>query len=117
MTAGFTHKVFCWLAQVNIDPDLPNGASKVAIALAPCFNEARGGVAWPSLKTISEACVMSKENVRKCIRHLNRNHLKVEAGKRGRGHSARYWMIHQDEQIKVHPSSLLGGVKVYFRGG
>jgi hypothetical protein len=115
-SAAFVYQLFRWLAQVNADPELPAGATKVAVALAPLFNEAQGGAAWPSLKTIGEACAMSKEHVRKyCVPSLKtQNYLKVEPGKQGRGRSARYWMIQKGNAtclLKGKPTGLSEAVK------
>jgi Helix-turn-helix domain len=110
----FTAQVFRWLYQVNGDHGLPASAAKVAIYLAPHFNEAEGGMAWPSCKTISDAIGKSEATVINVIRWLgDRGHLRIEWGKQGRGHSNRYWMIEKDQQADLFEDTKPQPAKVF----
>jgi hypothetical protein len=69
MSKTFTAQVFRWLYQVNDDHELPASAAKIAIYLAPNFNEDEGGAAWPSCKTIDDAIGKSESTVKQaCLR-------------------------------------------------
>lgn len=103
----FTARVFRWLDQVNADRDLPASALKVAVRLSSAFNEAEGGMAWPSCKTIADDIGMSKGSVVDLAHRLQaRGHLRVEWGERGRGRSNQYWMI-----LKPRPAEVLEPAK------
>ena len=96
----FTRQVFKWLAQVNADPELPANATKVAVRLAPDFNEEHGGMAWPGLQTVADDIgLKSKVTIHNLIRRLQeRGHLRIEWGRQGKGHSNHYWMILKGQQ-------------------
>jgi hypothetical protein len=96
----FTRQVFKWLAQVNADPELPANAIKVAVRLAPDFNEEHGGMAWPGLQTVADDIgLKSKVTIHNMIRRLQeRGHLRIEWGRQGKGHSNHYWMILKGQQ-------------------
>jgi hypothetical protein len=100
---GFTAKIFRWLAQVNADRELPPSAAKIAIALAAYFNHQReGGMAWPGFETLARDAGLSKSVVVSVLRLMaERGHLKIEAGRPGRGHSSRYWMIEKGRQADL----------------
>jgi hypothetical protein len=94
MSAAFTRQIFAWLAQVNVDDEMPASAAKLAIAFTRFFNEAQDGAAWASLRTLGTAAAISKTNVEKLLRQFEaRDHLRIEWGKPGRGSSNRCWMV------------------------
>src|SRR5215471_18991619 len=102
MSKQFTAKIFRWLHQVNADLGLPLSAAKVAIRLSGDFNEAQGGMAWPSCKTIADTIGKCEATVINVVRALQaRGHLRVEWGKQGRGHSNQYWMIENAQQADL----------------
>jgi hypothetical protein len=106
----FTRQIFAWLAQIKDDRGLPASAALVVIDF---FNEAEGGVAWASEKTIADGIGMSVGTVHTVIHKLGeRGHLKIEWGKPGRGHSNHYWMRIKDQQAE-----LFEPVKAQFEGG
>ena len=117
-TKAFTAQVFRWLYQVNEDHRLPASAAKVAIYLAPKFNEDEGGAAWPSCKTIADAIGRSEGTVINAVHALgDRGHLRVEWGKQGRGHSNRYWMIGKDQQADLFDAIKPQPAKVFEPAG
>jgi hypothetical protein len=105
----FTRQIFLWLAQVNCDRELPVSAIGFAVALAPYFNEAEGGMAWPSFDVLAAAAGTSKSVAQAMAIALEkRGHVRIEWGKRGRGSSNHYWMIlkvRQDELSEAEKSS------------
>jgi hypothetical protein len=94
MSTKFTAQIFRWLAQVNSDRELLPSCAKIALALAPHFNEKRDGMTWPGFQTIADAAALSKSVVVAGLRKMEaRGHVKTEPGKAGRGHSTRYWLV------------------------
>jgi hypothetical protein len=101
-TKQFTAKVFRWLHQVNADAKLAASCTKVAVRLSPDFNEEKGGMAWPSCKTMADDIGKSEGTVINAIRAMQaRGHLRVEWGQQGRGHSNHYWMIEKGQQVDL----------------
>jgi hypothetical protein len=102
MSKQFTSKIFRWLHQVNADSELPLSAAKIAVRLSGDFNEAQGGMAWPSCKTIADTIGMCEGAVYNAVRALHaRGHLRVKWGKQGRGHSNQYWMLEKGQQADL----------------
>jgi hypothetical protein len=98
-TKTFIAQIFKWLAQVNADHELPPNAVKVAVRLAPDFNEEHGGMAWSGLQTMANDIGLAKGTVTNMVRRLQANgHLRVEFGQQGKGHSNHYWMVLQGQQ-------------------
>lgn len=68
---------------------------KVALELTRYFNEGQGGGAYPSAKLIAQSVGLAESTVHCAVRRMEKaGALKVEWGKRGRGHPNRYWMRH-----------------------
>jgi hypothetical protein len=109
-TKEFSETRFVWLDQVLADRKLPASSFKVAFYLSQQFNESRDGMAWPGLKTMANAVGLSKGGTFKAVQRLHtRGHLEVEWGRRGKGHSNRYWWI-----IKGHFCDLSPDTKGHF---
>jgi DNA-binding Lrp family transcriptional regulator len=93
-TAQATCKHFQWLNQVKADRELSPSAFIVAFEIGQHFNRKRGGAAWPSYLTIANAVGLDEATVVRLVRRLrDRGHIKVDPGKRGRGHPNRYFMV------------------------
>ena len=96
---AFTRETFVWLHQVSRGAIASKGrgamaALPVALQLTTHFNEEEGGRAWPSYKTIGAAIGLPEQTVFDAVRWLHKNgDLRVEWGKRGRGHPNHYRMI------------------------
>src|SRR5262245_66576789 len=66
---------------------------KVALELTRYFNEGQGGGAYPSAKLIAQSVGLAESTVHCAVRRMEQaGTLKIEWGKRGRGHPNRYWM-------------------------
>ena len=95
-TAQHTRKHFDWLNQVKADRALTASAFIVAFEIGQHFNRKRGGAVWPSYLTIANAVRLDEATVVRMVRRLHeRGHIKIEPGKRGRGHPNRYFMVVQ----------------------
>jgi hypothetical protein len=89
-----TRQKFVWLAQVKADRELSPSAFMVAFELTQLFNAEYGGAAWKSSLNIAKAVGLSEPSIIRIVRQLReRGHLKIEPGKRGAGHSNRYFMV------------------------
>src|SRR5262245_3291315 len=91
MSKEFNRQKWDWLRAINFE--LSEFDTKVALALAHYFNDNNGGCAYPSIETLATDAGLSNPTVRRAIVRIKQaGFLKVIAGKRGRGHSNRYWM-------------------------
>jgi Helix-turn-helix domain len=86
-----------WLDQVKADDRLPRSAFVVAFELKQGFNAEFGGAAWMSIKTLAADTGLSEPSIVRITRQLvERGHLKIDAGKAGRGsHTNRYFMVNK----------------------
>ena len=74
-----------WLRQLMADPQIENGALKVALAIGFHFNRSRGGVAWPGTNTIASIAHVGRMTVFRVVRKLEeRGHLQVTRTRKGR---------------------------------
>ncbi len=88
---------FLWLDQVKADKKLPRSAFVVAFELMDGFNAEFGGAAWKSIETLAKETRLSEPSIVRITRQLAQHgHLRIEpgkAGRGGRGHSNRYFMV------------------------
>ena len=91
-----TRELFQWFNQVKADRKLPPSAFLVAFEIGQHFNCHRGGCAWPSLRTIGANVGLSESSAARLVHLLwRRNHLEIDFGEAGRGHSNQYFMVLQ----------------------
>lgn len=101
-TKQFTAQTFKFLHQVNGNSALPASDLKIALELTRYFNEAEGGRAYPSCKTIGDATGLSEATVIRGVRRMEQHgHLKVIWGRQGRGHPHQYWPVVKPAPVQV----------------
>jgi hypothetical protein len=93
----FKRAKFLWLDEVKAcvaRHELPPTGFLLAYELFDRFNEEQGGAAWPSYKTLADEIGTDEAYVLRLLhRMVELDLLRAEWGKRGRGHSGRYWMV------------------------
>ncbi|MGJ4939289.1 helix-turn-helix domain-containing protein [Bradyrhizobium sp. HKCCYLS1011] len=96
-----------WLA-LQRAKGLEAAAFLVLFALTEYVN-AETGEANPSLNTLAVDCHMSQPHVRRMIQKLLASNCicVVDPGKQGRGHSARYRLLRDDEAVKAHQAAVV----------
>jgi hypothetical protein len=75
------------------------------------FQPLSGRHPWPSVRTISEAVGLSKSVVLDAVRLLqDHGHLEIEAGRQGRGHSNRYFMVPKGRPADLSDTAAKGRI-------
>ncbi len=77
-----------WQLQLIADPDLPESALRVAVAITWHMNRNKGGLAWPGIQRLATLTGLHRTTVMRAIKWLeSRGHLRVvrshTGGKRG----------------------------------
>lgn len=84
-----------WIAAIARNKALPASACRVAVAISGYFNNARGGVAWPTQERLASDLSASVDTVRRAVNALVvAGHLVVEGGGR-KGQAMTYRLAHQ----------------------